>query len=34
MRCAGSTGSAVGVNNSLGILRGSLYMSSATDACW
>jgi hypothetical protein len=33
MRCAGSTGSAVGVSSSPGILRGSTYTSSATDAC-
>jgi hypothetical protein len=33
MRCAGSTESAVGVSSSLGILRASLYTSSATDAC-
>jgi hypothetical protein len=33
MRFPGSTGSAVGVSSSLGILRGSLYTSSATDAC-
>jgi hypothetical protein len=33
MRCAGSTGSVVGVSNSPGILSGSPYTSSATDAC-
>jgi hypothetical protein len=33
MRCAGSTGSAVGASSSPGILRGSPYTSSATDAC-
>jgi hypothetical protein len=33
MRCTGSTGSAVGDSSSPGILRGSLYTSSATDAC-
>jgi hypothetical protein len=31
--CAGSTGSAVGVSSSPGILRGSPYTSSFTDAC-
>jgi hypothetical protein len=31
-KCAGSTGSAAGVGSSLGILRGSPYTSSATDA--
>jgi hypothetical protein len=33
MRCAGFTGSAVGVSSSLGIFKGSPYTSSATDAC-
>jgi hypothetical protein len=33
MRCAGSTGSAVGVSSSPGILSGSSCTSSATDAC-
>jgi hypothetical protein len=33
MRCSGSAGSAVGVSSSPGILRGSPYTSSATDAC-
>jgi hypothetical protein len=33
MRCAGSTGSAVGVSSSPGSLRGSPDTSSATDAC-
>jgi hypothetical protein len=33
MRCAGSAGSVVGVSNSPGILRGSPYASSDTDAC-
>jgi hypothetical protein len=32
-RCAGSTGSAVRVSSLPGILRGSPYMSSATEAC-
>jgi hypothetical protein len=31
IRCAGSTGSVVGVSSSPGILRGSPYTSSATD---
>jgi hypothetical protein len=31
MRCAGFTGSAAGTTCSLGILRGSPYMSSAAD---
>jgi hypothetical protein len=33
MRCAGSTESAVGVSSSPEILKGSLYTSSAIDAC-
>jgi hypothetical protein len=33
MRCAGSTGCAVGLSSLPGILRDSPYMSSATDAC-
>jgi hypothetical protein len=33
MRCADSTGCALGVSSSQGILRGSPYTSSATDAC-
>jgi hypothetical protein len=33
MRCAGSTGFALGVSSSPGILRCSPYTSSATDAC-
>jgi hypothetical protein len=33
MRFAGSTGLADGVSSSPGILRGSLYTSSATDLC-
>jgi hypothetical protein len=33
MRCAGSTGSAVGVSSSPGILRDSPYTNSDTDAC-
>jgi hypothetical protein len=33
MRSAGSTGLALGVSSSLGILKDSLYTSSATDAC-
>jgi hypothetical protein len=31
VRCVVSTGCALGVSSSLGILRGSLYTSSATD---
>jgi hypothetical protein len=34
MRCAGSTGSAVGVSNSPGILSGSPYTSSAFRVRW
>jgi hypothetical protein len=33
MRCAGSTGWSLGVSSSPGILKGSPYTSSATDAC-
>jgi hypothetical protein len=33
MRCAGSTGCALGVSSSPGILKGFPYTSSATDAC-
>jgi hypothetical protein len=33
MKCAGSTGSAVGASSSPGILRGSPYTSSDADAC-
>jgi hypothetical protein len=33
MRCAGSTALAVGVSSSSGILTGSPYTSSETDAC-
>jgi hypothetical protein len=33
IRCAGFTGSAVGVTSSPGILGGSLYTSSAADSC-
>jgi hypothetical protein len=33
MRYAGSTGCLAGVSSSPGIRRGSLYTSSATDAC-
>jgi hypothetical protein len=32
IKCAGSTGPAIGVRSSPGILRGELHMSSATDA--
>jgi hypothetical protein len=31
--CAGSAGSVARVSSLLGMLEGSLYMSSATDAC-
>jgi hypothetical protein len=33
MRSAGSTGLALGVSSSPGILKGSPYTSSATDVC-
>jgi hypothetical protein len=33
VRCAGPTGSVVGVSSLLGMLEGSPHMSSATDAC-
>jgi hypothetical protein len=33
VRCAGSAGSIAGVSSLPGMLEGSLYTSSATDAC-
>jgi hypothetical protein len=33
VRCAGSTGSVAGVSGLPGMLEGSLYTSSATNAC-
>jgi hypothetical protein len=33
VRCAGSAGLVAGVSSLLGMLEGSLYTSSATDAC-
>jgi hypothetical protein len=33
MRCTGFTGSTIRASSSPGILRGSLHMSTATDAC-